>query len=664
MPTTSLKLPELIEFLEEDLILLPEFQREFVWNKMRRKKCLDTVLRDMNIGAILISEDRKELRISARSVKDTILAQERIVEQKRLYKKRGKGKFRPKPDFEGILTPDKLPRSPLFMLDGQQRTTSFGEALGNFDEPRDRLFTDLVKMAHPNWETNMKDLSYLVFKPKQKIRDEEGNLVEKHEESLQQGRFMWARTILDPVASSRHLQEYFGKNAVELFGSENTETLKQEAIARVSSYFERARAYEIKVIRVPRTQPIEKVREQFERTNLGGIPLSPFDLAVNRYVGAKINIRYEWHEFVDNSRCLSRSLTPDLRKQGLDVLAICVLATTPDQGSRFGPYACHELDPKEVAGGLFHNGLRAMEKAYEWGRDHVGCYYKDLIPVHAPFLGLAANLLKYPTFLEEVPTDELKRWFYAKFFVGNPPTWAEKQRCFQSLERAFLEKKVPEVRVYVPPRAPFEANGHYSGSIDTRPRVTFRALRCLAYGEGDLCDLRTGVPLRELAAGNHALHSFHIYPKSKAPELDHDTETACNLLVSTRKTNSQTGTDVPSVYLRSYLRVLERNQRETVVGMFGDQKDVDAIDILNERLRRAFLLSPDGPFRTLEEIQGYFAEQNMPTVLKNRANALWALVEDMFGASLVTHPLPPEESEEDLEEDDDDGEYDDEEVDD
>jgi uncharacterized protein with ParB-like and HNH nuclease domain len=54
-----MKVEELVSSIRRNEIVVPEFQREFVWNKARSKELINSLLKEYPVGGILIWKTEK-----------------------------------------------------------------------------------------------------------------------------------------------------------------------------------------------------------------------------------------------------------------------------------------------------------------------------------------------------------------------------------------------------------------------------------------------------------------------------------------------------------------------------------------------------------------------------------------------------------------------------
>jgi hypothetical protein len=228
---------KLLEAVDKGEIVLPDFQRSFVWEPEDVRELLVSVLGNYFIGTMLILELYKD---------DSPFAL-------RLFE--GVEKINPGADIQSIVK---------IILDGQQRTTALFYALYEPDVPLKgrksayKFYLDLEKALNYDWDNAVIGVS---------------------------------------VNDKRRLGEIKGKQLVIPFGIlKNSE----EIIKRFKNHSEFEKIYvlikdfldrPIHMIKLPRGTNLEKIVETFERINRTGQPLSVFELLTAKLYKYGIKLR-------------------------------------------------------------------------------------------------------------------------------------------------------------------------------------------------------------------------------------------------------------------------------------------------------------------------------------------------------------------------------------
>ncbi|MBC2579958.1 DUF262 domain-containing protein [Clostridium sp. DJ247] len=234
----NIKIKELVDYVYNGEVVLPDFQRSFIWEPEDLRELLVSVLGDYFIGSMLVLDD--------------------------IYKEDSPFALRL---IEGVtsIKPDAQIRSVVsVILDGQQRTTALFYALY---EPQIslkgrksvyRFYIDLEKALQGDWD---KAVIAAYLNDKRKINAIKSN------------------KYIIPFSSIRDLKEI-------------TKQFKDnEEFEGIYDLIKRVLDKEINIIKLPRNTELEKIVETFERINRTGEPLSIFDLTVARLFKYGIKLR-------------------------------------------------------------------------------------------------------------------------------------------------------------------------------------------------------------------------------------------------------------------------------------------------------------------------------------------------------------------------------------
>jgi uncharacterized protein with ParB-like and HNH nuclease domain len=244
---------ELLSDVDKGLIVIPDFQRDFIWNLKQIEELLNSVLNGYFIGSILLLE----------SFLDNLRFAPRLI----------RGVDRNKIDRRGHNTIK-------YILDGQQRITSLYYA---FMEPNVPLSDDT-------------DFAYKFY-----IRPDTLDIfgLEDPEDIVR--RLRLGKDLKDKLFDI--YRDRYGINIEQLptigiFRSKETfqayissnPSLTSSYVDRLRGIFERVQRYAIPVITMPTETSDEDIVNTFERINRTGTPLNIFELAVARYYPLGINL--------------------------------------------------------------------------------------------------------------------------------------------------------------------------------------------------------------------------------------------------------------------------------------------------------------------------------------------------------------------------------------
>jgi len=264
------KLLTLVEEAYKAKIVLPEFQRSFVWSREDIEELLASILRGYFIGTFLI--------LNTKSEKEKALFPYRLIE--------GLEKTNPKasPENHDIV---KL------VLDGQQRLTSLFYVLyepkiplrGSRSPYRFYLKLDFIRGGQ--LEDSIRGIS---------LNDKQG--LSEMEEKVKKGQAIPFQLFRDTMMFNDWL--YDSKRELS---SDERKILLQ--------YYKNFSDFMVPVISISEDAGKENIINIFERINRTGIRLSLFDLAVARLYPKKINLRKLWRDFSEKNETLAKIIKPE-----------------------------------------------------------------------------------------------------------------------------------------------------------------------------------------------------------------------------------------------------------------------------------------------------------------------------------------------------------------
>ncbi|MEM3859910.1 MAG: DUF262 domain-containing protein [Candidatus Micrarchaeaceae archaeon] len=251
----SVSLMELLDRAKKGELVIPNFQRDFVWGVKQIEELLNSVINGYFIGSILLLESPlNDPRFGPRLIRGV------------------------KPES---VRRDDGNNTIAFVLDGQQRITSLYYAMFEPDIPvsedypnlKVRFFirpdsTDVYGLIDPEYLArkfgNSKEMADYLYKM---YRDNYG-IDLKQLPSM--GIFKDSSSLENYLDSNPSLTASFKQRLYDLYG--------------------KIQGYKIPVITLPKETTDEDIVNTFERINRTGTPLNVFDLAVARYYPSGINL--------------------------------------------------------------------------------------------------------------------------------------------------------------------------------------------------------------------------------------------------------------------------------------------------------------------------------------------------------------------------------------
>jgi hypothetical protein len=262
----------LIDSANEGKLVLPEFQRSFVWNRQDVEELIVSILNGYYIGTFLLLDvDPYETPFSPRAIEGV----------------------------EKDLDPRRM------VLDGQQRITSIFYALNshNFDEERGlgntkytyEFFVDMEETVNKNWEE-------AVFS-----RKKGGRKHSKYDtkEKCMSENVMPVRSLKDGEERLKWGMEYKEK------------TGNDELWEGFKEYAKEFNEFQVAIVELKRETELDTIVEIFERINRTGENLSVFELLTARLYKEDLELRELWKEVYEDKENFShiRKFSDDIKDE-------------------------------------------------------------------------------------------------------------------------------------------------------------------------------------------------------------------------------------------------------------------------------------------------------------------------------------------------------------
>jgi hypothetical protein len=278
---------ELVKKAYNGEVMLPDFQRNFVWARNDIEELICSLLERMFIGTFLIQH------VNPVGVPFKVIPIEGADKVN--------GNFNPKPK--------------IIILDGQQRLTSLFYALYSPDIPLRyttnpyAFFIDLQELCNDNieeavfsWSKQWREYKALLD------RDGKYNLSELKREKIL------------PLTYLADISDFW-----KLWYSEFRKCFKEDEARKIENYLGNIIKYEIQTLNIPLTEKPENIAILFERINRTGIKLSIFDLLTARLYKF-INLRMEWENAFNERNWLKQIASNDIKNTKIPYYIIQGLA--------------------------------------------------------------------------------------------------------------------------------------------------------------------------------------------------------------------------------------------------------------------------------------------------------------------------------------------------
>lgn len=360
---------DLVKRAYEGRLVLPDFQRDFVWTRQDIEELIKSLLENVFIGVLLIQkiDNPENPPFKVTTVKG--------------------------------VPPEKMHPEEL-ILDGQQRITSLFYALYSPDYPLRNssypyaFFIDLEKLAKDDIENAVFSISKNSREFKS-LLDKNGNF---NTEELRKRKWLPLTFLMD---SPRRLNKYLES----VFDSE-------EIIDKIWNYLEKKiLEYQVHVFYLHRANP-EDVIILFERLNKTGIRLSTYDLLVARMYKF-IKLKEKWKEALSNNLYIAR--LAENNEENTKIPYMIIQAIVLSKGFGIKSRELMKIDERVLneeewdrAVDIFENKVLRMV----FDRSKYGIIEPKWIPYFPTITIILALFLKY----SYPPEEKIDRWYWASIF--------------------------------------------------------------------------------------------------------------------------------------------------------------------------------------------------------------------------------------------------------
>jgi len=362
-------------------VMLPDFQRNFVWERNDIEDLIRSILENMFIGTFLIQ------RVNPNDVPYKVIP---IEGANKLN-----GKFTEKPE--------------IIVLDGQQRLTSLFYVLYSPDIPLKNttnpyaFFIDLEKLGEGKIEESVESRSKQWREYKNLLNTEE---TDYDLEVLKQKKLL-------PLTFLAEESGFWQKWYKEYFN------LFDETKARkIETYIKNFIEYQVYVLSITLTGKPEDTAILFERINRTGVKLSIFDLLTARLYKF-INLRTEWENAFSNNYWLKQISSNDVKNtkipyyiiQGialsndLSIKARDIITINDAQLNKTTWYSAIEILENKILRRLFEVSEYGIAN-YNW------LSYPSIISI---WLGLFLKAEKEKNF--EIDINKINKWYWSVIFT-------------------------------------------------------------------------------------------------------------------------------------------------------------------------------------------------------------------------------------------------------
>jgi len=513
--TNPWNLSQLLQMLDSGKIVLPEFQRSFVWRPADIDLLLSSLVQDFPAGSLLFLRADPQTPLAWRLV-------------------------------EGV--PQAATQSPDYLvLDGQQRLSSLSFALNGRGDHL--FFMDLNLLESGDIENGVL--------PMRRSEAERKKLLERERQ--------WELHLYPAFcAMGVGADKYWFEDYVEFHAGPggNREALRRRARELEETYVNPLKHYRFPVVELPADTSLEAVCEIFENLNKTGMRLTVFDLLTARFWPQGVNLRAMLERTRDDYPLLGRDefdVDPTLLLQAVSLIrsGLCkrgdLLQLTPEN---------FEADWEQVAG--------AASDALHVLKSECGILDRQWLPYAALFPSLFAISVRIRSLSGPqlaLAWEKVKRWFWCSCFgqryegPANTLNATDYRQVNTWLEN---DTRIPEAV------DSFALEGINLRRIERQRNAVYRAAVCLTVVNGAR-DFHTGQRLTSdlLKDPNRRIEDHHLFPtgflKKMSPPRPSENSILNRCLID-HKTNKLISDNPPSKYVALMERHLGSERVDDILG--------------------------------------------------------------------------------------------------
>ncbi len=533
--STKLTLVKLLDQVDEGVIQLPEFQRDYVWGEEAVVSLLASIAKGYPVGALLMLE------------------------------RGGEVDFQPRP-IEG--TEVRKAQPDLLLLDGQQRMTSLYQVLwskrpvlvkdGKGQRVARHFFVDMRKAVADG--VSFEDAIEIVPAEKRRMTSfgrEVAFDVSTPEMQYEQHMFPLDRLFDEDdwlYAWRDHWRDREDLHELD-------KRFKQTVIKRVQGY-------EMPIIRLSKDNGREAVCTIFEKVNVGGVKLDAFELVTAIYAGSSFDLRRDWAgtktEHGRFGRIRAASPGPhgvNANLSSLEFLQACTILHTREvraeaqkngrSGLDLPPVSCK----RETLLALPVDAYRRHADAVEKGFIEAAAFLADQrivfasdVPYPPQIVAMAAlNAVAKDKLKSIIARESLARWLWSGI-LGEQ---------YGSATETKIARDVPDIEAWLDggqePRTMSDASFQTARlqRLRTRGSAAYKGFHALLMRQG--CrDFVSGKPVELMMVWGNPLDIHHIFPRAWCEKRGLSPaiyNSIVNKTALSAETNRAIGGSAPSIYL-------------------------------------------------------------------------------------------------------------------
>lgn len=494
--TNPRTLKDLLLEINSRTTVLPDFQRDFVWDPGATQELIVSIANNYPAGSIL-----------------------RVRDVKRIFACR---EFEGAPKLEGK-------RHTFLILDGQQRLTSLYQAFYGVGEHR--YFLDLNKLlAGADFEESIFHVRATTKWAKARENFE-----------------LQAKELILPLSVLQGGSGKFGqwsRKTARMLPDKERIILEDSLDAIEERWIKNIDDYHFPVVTLSDQTEPDALCTIFETLNRTGVKLSVFELLTARFWPHKINLRDLWENAKTGNPIIEDfEVDPYYVLQGIALAARKAPSCKRGDVLNLSVKDIREWWPKIISG--LATGLEIL-------RDDCNVVLPRWLPYQTMLVPLAAVLARKE--LPKTPQagvfrEKLKRWFWcavlSQAYESSPNSQTAKD--FTGLMKWLGGKDLPETV------DKFRFDPNALRDVTPRQRSIYRGVICLILGNGardfHTRSIITGKLIKEEGIDDHHLFPSKFLEKVKGVRLSRQRDCVLNRTLIDRTTNQMISDRAPSKYL-------------------------------------------------------------------------------------------------------------------
>lgn len=497
--TNPRALKELLADVHSRNMVLPDFQRDFVWDPSATQELIVSIANNYPAGSLLRVRDAQRV-FAAREIEGA-------------------------PKLDGHL-------HTFLVLDGQQRLTSLYQAF--YGEGEHRYYLNIAKLIEG------KDFDESVFYQRTTTK-----WVQTHEEFEVQ-----AKELILPLSVLKGGMGGFSgwaRKVARRLGNEERILLEDKLDEIAERWIQAIDDYHFPVVTLAENTGPDALCTIFETLNRTGVKLSVFELLTARFWPKGINLRALWEAAVEQNPMIAAfEVDPYYLLQAITLCSRTSQSCKRSELLELEASDINEWWPLVVSG--MNLGLSIL-------RDDCKVVLPKWLPYN-PLLvtiaGVLAKTAKMNTPVAGANRERLKRWFWCSVFGQSYESGANSQtgKDFAELLVWFAGGEPPESVTTLR----FDPNA--LRDVTTRQRALYRGTICLIMGTGSGArDFHTQSVISGSLINDEGIDDHHVFPsdfllRQQGIVVARNRDCVLNRTLIDRTTNQMISNRAPSDYLK------------------------------------------------------------------------------------------------------------------